>query len=214
MRLGILEGKLAFSHFFAPIDQRMKGRIDAMDRTTNKARLLDELRNEQAQWEALLSEIHNLGEQRMTQPGVTGEWSIKDIVAHLSFWQRRAAVERLRAALRHEPTPPPPWPLEFGAEDDVPDDDANGWDQINAWIYATNRDRPLTDVLRESREVFDEMVEALDAFSEAELLDPTRFPFMKGKPLPMTGAEYFDHFHDEHEPEMRAWLERIKREER
>jgi len=25
---------------------------------------------------------------------------------------------------------------------------------------------------------------------------------------------FFDHFHEEHEPDMRAWLERIKREER
>ncbi len=51
-----------------------------MDGTTSKGRLLDDLRDEQAQWEALLQDI---GENHMTQPDVAGGWSIKDIVAQL-----------------------------------------------------------------------------------------------------------------------------------
>lgn len=74
-----------------------------MGSTRSKAQLLTELKEEQTQWEALLSEI---GEARMTQPGVAGDWSIKDIVAHLTGWRRRT-VARFQAALRHEPPPPP-----------------------------------------------------------------------------------------------------------
>ena len=69
----------------------------------SKAQLLTDLQDEQTQWEALLGEI---GEEHMTQPGVAGEWSIKDIVAHLTGWRRRT-VERFQAALRQEPSPPP-----------------------------------------------------------------------------------------------------------
>ena len=167
----------------------------------SKARLLDDLRNEQAQWEALLQEI---GEEHMTQPGVAGEWSIKDIVAHLTAW-RRWTVARLQAALRHEPTPTPPWPSDLQTDD-----------EINAWFYAADRGRPLADVLRESRDVFEQLVDTLDAFPEADLLDQARFrarfPWFQGESP--TGRTFFTHFHDEHEPDMRAWLERIRREER
>jgi hypothetical protein len=168
-----------------------------MDGTTSKAQILDDLRDEQAHWEALLRDI---GEEHMTQPGVAGEWSIKDVVAHLTGWRRRT-VGRFQAALRREPSPPPPWPPQLQTDD-----------EINAWIYAANRDRPVSDVLLDSRMVFQQLVETLDAFPEAELLDPGRFGWLEGESL--TGAAFFAHFHEEHEPDMRAWLERIRREGR
>jgi hypothetical protein len=164
-----------------------------MNDNTSKAQLLDDLRAEQAGWEALLSDI---GEEHMTQPGVAGEWSIKDIVAHLTAWRRRT-VGRFQAALRHEPAPAPPWPAEM--QDD---------DEINAWFYAADRDRPLADVLRESRDVFNQLVQTLDGFSDADLRDPSRFPWLEGEPL--SGAALFGHFHEEHEADMRAWLEKVK----
>ena len=165
-----------------------------MDSTTSKAQLLDDLKAEQARWEALLQDI---GEEHMTQPGVAAEWSIKDIVAHLTGWRRRT-VGRFQAALRNEPPPPPLWPPQLQTDD-----------EINAWIYAANRDRPLADVLRESRAVLQQLVETLNAFPAADLLDLTRFPWLEGEPL--SGAAFFAHFHEEHEPDMRAWLERIRR---
>ena len=168
-----------------------------MNTNMSKAQFLEDLKSEQAQWEALLRDI---GEDHMTQPGVAGEWSIKDIVAHLTGWRRRT-VERLQAALRHEPSPPSPWPAQLQTDD-----------EINAWIYDANRDRSLADVLRDSREVFQQLVETLDAFPEAELRDPARFPWIEAEAFPLTGTVLFGHFHDEHEPDMRAWLERIRRE--
>src|SRR6185437_9772557 len=163
--------------------------------STSKAQLLDDLKAEQAGWEALLDEI---GEEHMTQPGVAGEWSIADIVAHLTGWRTRT-VGRFQAALRHEAPPPPAWPRRLQTDD-----------EINAWIYAANHDRPLADVLRDSRAVFEQLVETLGAFPEAELLAPERFPWMEGEPL--TGAIFFAHYHEEHEPDMRAWLEKIRQE--
>jgi hypothetical protein len=170
---------------------------DMMDSGTSKAQLLEDLRNEQARWETLLEEI---GEEHMSQPGVAADWSIKDIVAHLTGWRRRT-VERFRAALRHEPAPLPLWPPHLQTDD-----------EINAWIYAANRDRPLADVLRESRDTFQQLVETLDAFPEADLRDSTRFPWLEGETF--SGASFFGHFHEEHEPDMRAWLEKIKRADR
>src|SRR5216684_3210497 len=165
-----------------------------MGTTLSKTQLLTELRKEQAAWEALLAEI---GQAHMTQPEVAGGWSIKDIVAHLTGWRRRS-VRRFQALLHHETDFSPPWPPELREDD-----------EINAWIYESNRDRPLADVLSESREVFQQLVDAIDTFSNDELQDPQRIEWLQGEPL--SGKFVFSHFHEEHEPDMRAWLDRVRR---
>ena len=167
-----------------------------MDNTasaTSKAQLLAELRAEQNGWEALLRDI---GEEHMTQPAVA-DWSIKDIVAHITGWRHRT-VARIQAALRREPMPPPPWPAQLETDDEV-----------NAWIYEANRELPLAEVLRDARETFEQMMAALDAFPEATVLDPTSFGWPGDQPV--NGAVFFSHFHDEHEPDMRAWLAKVQR---
>jgi hypothetical protein len=158
-----------------------------------KVQLLDELQQENAQFEALLAAI---GPERMTQPDVAGGWSIKDIVAHLTAWRQRTVVH-FRAARSGDSVTPPLWPPELQTDD-----------EINAWIYAANRDRPLEDVLSESRETFQQLVAAIDAFDEAELRDTSRFGWLEGERF--RGSSFFGHFHDEHEPDMRAWLERAE----
>jgi hypothetical protein len=162
----------------------------------SKKHLLAEMRSEQAAWLALLDEI---GEENMTQPEVAGGWSIKDIVAHITGWRRRTVL-RFRAALDPTVDMTPYWPAELDEDDEV--------DEINAWMYKANRDRPLADVLNDSREVFQQLVAAVDALSDEQLNEPQRFPWLEGERL--TGAFIFGHFHEEHEPDMRAWLARVK----
>jgi hypothetical protein len=141
----------------------MRNRIDPdKEQLMTKSTFLADLHREQAQWEALLAQI---GEARMDQGGVAGEWSTKDIVAHPSGWRRRT-VARLQAAQRGEADPAPPWPPQLQTDD-----------QINAWLYESNRDRSVREVLTESPQVVEQLVVAIDAFDEAELLDPHRFPW-------------------------------------
>src|SRR5437588_10466621 len=109
----------------------------------SKKQLLAEMQSEQA---ALLDEI---GEENMTQPEVAGGWSIKDIVAHITGWRRRTVL-RFRAALDPTVDMTPDYPAELDEDDEV--------DQINAWIYQANRDRPLADVLNDSHEFLLQLV--------------------------------------------------------
>ena len=164
--------------------------------TMSKAQFLAELDNENASWQALLDDI---GEANMTQPKVAGGWSIKDIVAHITEWRRRT-VKRFQAKLNHTTgITPPPWPSEL--QDD---------DEINAWIYETNRDRPLADVLSDSRDVFQQLAHTFDAFSDDAFqeLQRTDWPWEEQ----LSGRFVFSHFHEEHEPDMRAWLDKVKKE--
>jgi hypothetical protein len=154
-----------------------------------KAQLLADLQEENRAWEALLAEI---GEARIGQPGVAGAWSIKDIVAHLTGWRKRT-VARLQAAATGDPEPPPPWPSHLQTDD-----------EINAWIYEMNQRRSLREVLDDSQQTFLALVTAIEALPEAELIDPHHFPWTNGEVL--SAKAVFAHFHEEHEPDMRAWL--------
>ena len=156
-----------------------------------RAELLAQLNSEQQAWEGLLAEI---GEDRMQEPGVQGEWSIKDIVAHLTAWRRRT-VGRLEAVASGQPEPKAQWPA------DLKDDD-----EINAWFHGRDRSRSVRDVLSESKAVFQKLTSAIEKIPEAKLDDPKSFPWMEGTPL--SGAAFFGHFHEEHEADMRAWLSR------
>ncbi len=165
-----------------------------------KSELLNWLKDEHRQWEALLDEI---GPARMEQTGVAAHWSMKDIVAHLSGWNRNL-VAQLQAAQRGEAAPPPPWPPELHTDD-----------EINAWIYETNRGRSLREVLDDSQQVFQQLFAVLEAFPDSVQIDIYRSESGQEFYLVCVGdaripaGEFFYHFHDDHEPDIRAWLARV-----
>lgn len=163
-----------------------------------KSELLDALREENGRWEALLDQIDPA---RMDQPGVNGDWSMKDLVAHLTGWNRWL-VARLRAAGRGEPKPPPPWPADLQSEDEV-----------NAWIYEANRGRTARGVLDESQQVIQQLLAVLGGLPEDTRMEAAQH---QGRTYLLVwcgderfpASEFFDHFHDDHEPDVRAWLAR------
>jgi hypothetical protein len=160
-----------------------------------KSELLNWLQEEYRQWEAFLDQI---GEARMDQGGVNGDWSMKDIVAHLTGWNRWL-VARLQAAQRGEPEPPPPWPVHLQTED-----------EINAWIYESNRHRSVREVLSETQHVFQQLLAVIEAFPDdvrVEHIEPAFYLVWVDGERFLTG-EFFNHFHDDHEPDIRAWLAR------
>jgi hypothetical protein len=162
---------------------------DQQIRNSVKRRLLDSVRQERARWDDLLAEV---GEDRMEIPGATGDWRFKDIVIHLTAWWRRE-VGCLEAARRGERPVPHP------NQSDV--------QIINDWMYQTNRDRPLNDVLRDAQAVWQQFGAALEAMPERDLAEPGRFDWLDDQALGSRSVEDFiGHLHEEHEPLIRAWL--------
>ena len=159
-----------------------------------KSELLNWLQEEYRQWEAFLDQI---GEARMDQGGVNGDWSMKDIVAHLTGCQPRL-ITRLQAAQRGEPDPPPPWPAHLQTDD-----------EINAWIYEANRGRSVREVLDETQHVHQQLLAAVEALPDdvrIEVVEPA-FHLVWIDEQHFLVGEFFDHFRDDHEPDVRAWLD-------
>jgi hypothetical protein len=162
-----------------------------MTETDPRDRLLAHIRAERAWWADLVEEI---GEERMNEPGPMGEWTFKDLAAHLLGWRERT-IARLEAAAGGREPPPNPWPAEL-------DDD----DSINAWIHERNRDRSVRDVVDDTDRSYERLATAIASLPEDLVTRPDAFPWLEGDAL--ADAEPFSHIHDEHEPDIRAWLAR------
>jgi hypothetical protein len=161
-----------------------------------KSELLNWLQEQYQQWEAFLDQI---GLTRMEQPGVNGDWSMKDIVAHLTGWNRWL-VARLLAAQRSEPQPPSPWPTHLQTDD-----------EINAWIYESNRGRSVGEVLKETHQSYQQLRAVIEDLPDTVQIEPAHhLVWVNDQRFP--AGEFFDHFHDDHEPDVRAWLARVEKQ--
>lgn len=63
--------------------------------TNTRDAILDRLHDE---YEAFTNVLDDLAVEQMIEPNVVGEWSIKDLVAHLVYWNR-LPVQEIEAAL-------------------------------------------------------------------------------------------------------------------
>ena len=159
-----------------------------------KGEMIAAINREREAWETLLVEV---GEARMLEPGAMGEWTFKDLVAHITGWRARS-LRRLEAVANGQPEPDPVWPANRVTDD-----------EINDWIHEVNKDRLLGEVIGESRESYARLTEIVQMLPEDALTDPDRFPWLEGTPLGLVlvSGEFFSHLHQEHEPEIRRWLQ-------
>lgn len=152
--------------------------------------LLARIEAERAAWRDLVNEV---GRDRMEQPGPMGAWTFKDLAAHLTGWRERT-IGRLEAGPGNEP--PPPWPAQLQSDD-----------EINVWIHERQQDRPLQAVLADADSSYTRLAAAIAALPEADVTTPGRFSWLEGQSV--TDRDFFGHFHDEHEADVRAWLARV-----
>jgi hypothetical protein len=151
--------------------------------------LAERVRADRQVWRDLVAEV---GRERMLQPGPMGEWTFRDMAAHLAAW-RNTRIPMIEAIARGEPVPPAPWPASM-------DDD----DTINAWFQERDRDRGLDDVLDDYDRSFERLAAAIEALPERVAHDPNALPWAGGTAA--VDIDFTDHLHDEHLPDVRAWL--------
>ena len=157
-----------------------------MSEPQSVSQLLELIQQGRRQWDDLLAQV---SEERMTQPGVAGDWSVKDIIAHIS-WHEREMVGVLGS---HALVGSELWNLPM--------------DQRNAQIFAENEQRSLEEVRAEASEVFPQLCEGLGTLAEEDLTDPGRFPGMplEWKPWSLIANNTYEHY-EQHIPDVRAWL--------
>lgn len=157
-----------------------------------KSQLLESIREEHSLLEMTLARLTH---DQMLLPGVEGVWSIKDVLAHISAWERRM-INWTGSHLRgEEPAVPLPWDV----------------DRMNAETYAQVKDKPLADVLEEFRESY------WDSLSLAESISEEQYQTNYADTWPMgplwTGiAANMNWHYKEHRMDIQKWLASQKQE--
>ena len=102
----------------------------------NTQQLLDRI---DVAWTEFEASYAGLSDAELLMPGVTGAWSVRDIIAHVTWWEEEALehLPLVRAGGR-----PPRYSVTYG-----------GIDAFNALMTERRRHLPLAEVLRQHDEV-------------------------------------------------------------
>ena len=124
----------------------------------NTTRVLQRL---DAAWADFERSYAGLSDAQLLVPGVTGRWSVRDVIAHVTWWEEEA-LEHL--PLVREGGRPPRYSVTYG-----------GIDAFNALMTERRRVLPLAEVLRQHDEVHARLVAYVRGAPEALLSRETRF---------------------------------------
>jgi hypothetical protein len=163
-----------------------------MDEPADKTQLLERITRSRSELDATIAP---LSEAQMAALGAEGELSVKDLLAHVSWWERRT-LRVLEYAARGEQ--PPKLAAEGEGE--------AGVDRVNAETFRANRDRSLADVRAEYTRSGRDLLVALEGYSEFDLFDENGFTRILGYPaLYLIAGDTYMHYPD-HVASIRNWL--------
>jgi uncharacterized protein (TIGR03083 family) len=154
----------------------------------NKEELLDVLEEGR---EEFLETIAGLTDEDLERPGCVGEWSVKDVLIHISRWEAEL-VKML-------------WQIKQGQRPTSQQFIKTPVDEINRLWAAEYHQRPLELALDDFESVRRQTVRRIEAFSNDELTDPRRYPWQQGRPLFDWIAEDSFRHEGEHAVQIRAW---------
>jgi hypothetical protein len=138
--------------------------------------------------------VAQLSVAEINQPGAVGVWSVKDVLAHIAFWERYA-VDTLHAIARGE-TP------NLVADDET--------ERNNASVVAQYYQRSLSAVISDWQQAREDLLDAIEDLEDEDLNDPDRFPWSEGRSLlDRIAGNSFEH-EQEHIEQIRAWMDERK----
>lgn len=162
-----------------------------MSNITTKTELLDSIRGARA---ALEDALARFDEEALVAAAVTGDWTPKDIMAHIVYWEQ--SFLRWYEAGRRGEKPDRP---EFG----VPWDDLDG---LNREIAEHSRLRSLDEVRAEFAASHRAILAAVAAMDEDEIFAAGRYAWTGKYPLlPYLRSNTNEHY-AEHAAELSGWL--------
>jgi DinB superfamily len=149
----------------------------------NRERLLKRL---ESAWESLQESYAGLSDAELLEPGVTGAWSIRDIIAHVTWWEEEA--------LTHLPLilaggRPPRYSVRYG-----------GIDAFNAQMTEQSKGLPLGEVLRRRDDVHHRLMALVERAPEDQITGEGRF-------RRRLRLDAYGHY-PKHERAIRTWRER------
>ena len=141
----------------------------------DKREFIDRVKFERERWDELMAQV---SDDLMLRPGIEGDWSAKDILAHVMWYEREViGVLKARALVGSD------WwalPLE----------------DRNTAVHGEIKDISLEEVRTEAARVFPALVEQLELLPEEALNDSSHFEHMPSEwaPSDVIGSNTFRHY--------------------
>lgn len=112
-------------------------------------------------WTAFKASYAGLSDSQMLEQGVTGKWSVRDIIAHVTSWDEEA-LKYLPLILRG--SRPPRYSVTHG-----------GIDAFNALVTEQRKVLPLSEVLRQLDETHNRLIDLLQTVPDDKFVGESRF---------------------------------------
>jgi hypothetical protein len=146
-----------------------------MQNVQRKASLLSLMQTEHTQLETLLN---TLSDEQLLHPGVTGSWSVKDVLAHLTWWEQAMISELLHGVELDPGLGGEPWSTE----------------RANTLMVEAQRETPLSEVLATFHNSYHQILQMVEGFTEVDLANDEIYTHLVNN----TGNHYAEH---------RRWIE-------
>ncbi len=140
----------------------------------------------------LLVAFDGLSDDDLTQPGANGDWSVKDVLAHIAAWEAELVTLLVREVKRGQK------PKILGISDAKVE-------ELNQQWYLENKDRLLERVLADFHGVRKQLIRQVSEWDANDLTDPTRYKWRAGKSLADYIADYANGHDQEHIEALQAW---------
>lgn len=149
----------------------------------NRAELLTNIDTGRAELEAALASIDRA---HLTEPLLPNGWTVKDVIGHIGFWERRIA-NLFDMLLRGEE------PVDTVTNETV--------DALNGRVFQENQLVPLGIIELNEREAYQALRRVAETAADPDLFDPHRFDWTQGTPfyqfiVENTYGHYADHLAD------------------
>lgn len=150
----------------------------------NRQRLLKQL---DKAWTALAESYAGLPDAQLTEPGVVENWSVKDILAHVTIWEEEALKYLPLIASGERP---PRYSVMYG-----------GINAFNAQMTEQKRALSLSEVLAQLAETHRQLIDYIQSVPEELFTQETRF-------RRRLRLDTYSHY-PEHTKMIREWRERV-----
>lgn len=150
--------------------------------------LLERIRSGRLELEEVIAGIED---HLMAVAALPGGWSVKDLLAHIGWWERRV-VNAYQVLRRGE----------------VPDSVSEGGslNELNARVSETYRDQPLAQVRQEEAVAYRALLAVAEEAPEGDLFDQSRFAWTEGRAFYELICDNSWGHYEEHLPDVKAWL--------
>lgn len=139
----------------------MRGNI--LEKPMMKAEIIESIHTER---QALYESIVNLLSEDLEKPGVVGEWSVKDLLAHLTAWEQLFLAwyaDELAGKTVHLPVEGMTW---------------EQIDELNQMIFEEHREKTFETVRGEAETSFQQILDAVEGMTEEVINQAGHYPWL------------------------------------